>query len=254
VVGTDKMGPVITWFTAFVDLPTERFEEGARFWSEVTGWRVSPRRGERQEFATLLPPDGDSHLKLQAVDGPPGAHLDVHVAELTEGVARARELGAEVRGEHDGYTVMGSPGGFVFCVVPHPAGGVLAPPASWPGGRSSVEQLCIDAPPSVYAREAAFWTAFTGFERDRGEPDEFENLDRPAWSPLRFLLQRLEDDTARTTAHLDVASDDRAAEVRRHESLGAEVAYEGRGWTTMRDPVGSVYCVTGRVPAYDLPS
>ena len=38
------------------------------------------------------------------------------------------------------------------------------------------------------------------------------------------------------------------------ESLGAEVAYGGRGWTTMRDPVGSTYCVTDRVPAYDLPS
>jgi hypothetical protein len=178
----------------------------------------------------------------------------VHVPDVAAGVAAGRELGADVRIEHDGYTVMASPGGFVFCVVPHGTRGVLAPPSSWPGGRSAVEQLCIDAPPSAYDREADFWTAFTGFERDRGEPNEFENLKRPAWSPFRFLLQRLESDEAgRTTAHLDLASDDRAAEVRRHESLGAEVAYEGRGWTTMTDPVGSVYCVTDRVPAYDLP-
>ena len=246
---------MITWFTAFLDLPAERFEEGARFWSAVTGWPVSPLRGEREEFATLLPSRGDSHLKVQAVDGPPGCHLDVHVTDLSAGVARARELGAQIHTEHDGYTVMASPGGFVFCVVPHATGGVLAPPSSWPGGRSSIEQLCIDAPPAAYDREADFWTAFTGFERDRGEPNEFENLNRPAWSPLRFLLQRLDSDAAgRTTAHLDVASDDRVAEIRRHESLGAEVTYEGRGWTTMRDPVGSAYCITERVPAYDLPS
>jgi predicted enzyme related to lactoylglutathione lyase len=245
---------VITWFTAFLDLPADRFDEGARFWSAVTGWRVSDRRGERDEFATLIPSRGDSHLKVQAVDGPPGSHLDVHVTDLAAGVARVRELGGEVRAEQDGYTVMASPGGFVFCVVPHATSGLPAPPSSWPGGRSSVEQLCIDAPPAAYDREADFWTAFTGFERDPGEPNEFENLDRPAWSPLRFLLQRLESDAARrTTAHLDIASDDRAAEIRRHEALGAEVTYEGRGWTTMRDPVGSTYCVTDRVPAYDLP-
>ncbi len=245
---------MISWYTAFLDLPAARFDAGTRFWSEVTGWPLSPRRGERGEFATLLPPQGDAHLKVQAVDGPPACHLDVHVTDVAQGVAAAQELGAEVRGAHDGWTVLSSPGGFVFCVVPHPTGGVLAPPSAWPGGRSAVEQVCIDAPPAAYDREADFWTALTGFERVRGEPNEFEDLERPAWSPFRFLLQRLDsDDAGRTTAHLDVASDDREAEVRRHEELGAEVAYVGRGWTTMTDPAGSTYCVTDRVPAYDLP-
>ena len=243
---------MITWYTAFLDLPEERFEAGAQFWSGVTGWPVSARRGERREFATLLPPSGDPHLKVQAVDGPPGCHLDVHVDDVAAGVDAAAALGAELDREEEDYTVLRSPGGFTFCVVPH-AGGTVAAPSSWAGGRSSVEQLCFDVPPSTYDRETGFWTAFTGFERERGRIDEFENLRRPAWSPLRFLLQRLEDEAPRTTAHLDLASDDRAAEVRRHEALGAEVSYVGRGWTTMTDPVGSTYCVTDRVPAYDLP-
>jgi hypothetical protein len=211
------------------------------------------RRGERSEFATLLPDHGDSPLKVQAVGGPAGCHLDVHVADLADGLAAARALGAEVRSEEDGYTVMASPGGFAFCLVPHPARGVLPRPGAWPGGRSAVEQLCFDIPSAAYDREADFWTAFTGFRRERGQPDEFEDLLRPAWSPLRFLLQRLDDDAPRATAHLDLASDDREAEVRRHEALGASVAHVGRGWTTMTDPVGSTYCVTDRVPAYDLP-
>lgn len=242
---------MITWFTAFLDLPEQRFEEGVRFWSAVTGWRVSPRRGDRDEFATLLPDHGDPHLKVQAVGGPPGCHLDVHVHDLAAGAAAARDLGAEVRSEEDGWTVMASPGAFTFCIVPHRVDGVLPPPAAWPGGRSAVEQLCLDIPPATYDQEAGFWTALTGFERI---PDEFEDLARPAWSPLRFLLQRLDDDQPRTTAHLDLASDDRPAEVRRHEGLGARTAYEGRGWTTLTDPVGSTYCITDRVPGYDLPS
>jgi hypothetical protein len=245
---------VITWFTAFLDLPVERFDDGAQFWSAVTGWRVSSPPGQREEFRTLLPDDGDPHLELQAVDGPAGCHLDVHVADVDAGVARARALGADVRSEQDDFTVMGSPGGFSFCVVAHRSGGVLAPPAQRPEGRSSVEQLCFDIPPAAYEREAAFWEALTGFERVRGRPDEFEDLARPPWSPLRFLLQRLGDEAARTTAHLDLASDDREAEVRRHVRLGAVVTYAGRGWTTMIDPAGSTYCITDRVPAYDLPA
>ena len=148
---------------------------------------------------------------------------------------------------------MESPGGFVFCVVPHAGGGAPPAPVSWPGGRSSVEQLCFDVPPEHADREAGFWAAFTGFTRVPGTPDEFEDLPRPPWSPLRFLVQRLDDDAPRTTAHLDVASDDREAEVARHVALGARVAYVGRGWTTLTDPVGSTYCVTDRVPAFDLP-
>ena len=244
---------MITWFTVFLDLPRTRFEEGVGFWQQVTGWSLSPRRGGHREFATLLPAEGDPHLKVQAVDGRPGCHLDVHVDDVAAGVAEARALGAQVRTEHEDYVVMGSPGGFVFCVVGHATGGTLAPPARWPGGRSGVEQLCFDVPPAMYESEAAFWTAYTGFERERGEPDEFENLLRPAWSPLRFLLQRLDSDAPGCTAHLDLASDDREAEVRRHESLGARITRDGRGWTTLSDPVGSTYCVTDRVPAYDLP-
>jgi hypothetical protein len=39
-----------------------------------------------------------------------------------------------------------------------------------------------------------------------------------------------------------------AAECRRHEALGAAVAYEGRVWTTLRDPAGIAYCITRRDP------
>jgi hypothetical protein len=50
-------------------------------------------------------------------------------------------------------------------------------------------------------------------------------------------------------AHHDQAADDRAAEVSRHDGLGASLDAEGRGWTVLRDPAGAPYCVTDRDPA-----
>ena len=43
-------------------------------------------------------------------------HLDIVGEERPHEVARLRELGASVRDEHDGYTVMQDPEGNEFCV------------------------------------------------------------------------------------------------------------------------------------------
>lgn len=70
----------VRWLTAFHDMPADVFDTGTSFWQSITGYRLSPRRGVSQEFATLIPPDGDPFLRVQrTVDGPPGCHLDVHV-------------------------------------------------------------------------------------------------------------------------------------------------------------------------------
>jgi hypothetical protein len=51
------------------------------------------------------------------------------------------------------------------------------------------------------------------------------------------------------SAHLDVGSPDRAAEVRRHLALGASLVAEEEFWTVLADPAGLPYCVTDRDPA-----
>ena len=67
--------------------------------------------------------------------------------------------------------------------------------------------------------------------------------------PLRLLLQRLDESQAPgCTAHLDLASDNVPAERARHESLGAEVVRVMPSWTTLQDPAGLRYCITGRNP------
>jgi len=67
--------------------------------------------------------------------------------------------------------------------------------------------------------------------------------------PVQFLLQGLDDEQSVVTGHLDLASDDADAEVRRHVVLGAREGYRGRGWVAMADPTGRTYCVTRRSPS-----
>ena len=66
---------------------------------------------------------------------------------------------------------------------------------------------------------------------------------------MAFLLQRLgpgADGPVR--AHLDLGTDDRAAEVERVRVAGAELVDDTRRWAVLRDPAGLPFCVTPRPP------
>lgn len=226
------------WVTAFLDLPAPHHATGVAFWRAVTGYGLSPVRGAEDEFATLVPPSGDAHLRVQRVAaGPGGVHLDLH--------RPGRSL-----------TLQRSPGGLVWCEVGEPLG-ERTPPASWPGEtgghRSVVDQVCLDVAPSQFDAEVEYWAEQTGWAvRASSVSSSFRALERPEGHPVRLLLQRLDDEQPRTTAHLDLATDDRPAEVRRHVALGAEVVGDHAVWTVLRDPAGLFYCVTDRDPATGL--
>lgn len=240
------------WVTAFLDLPATSYDLAVRFWQEVTGYRLSARRGEHREFATLLPPTGDAFLRVQRVqDGPGGIHLDLHVADVRAAADAAAGLGATEVADR-GYVVMRSPGGFTFCFVP--GGGSTRPPATdWDGARSLVDQVCLDIPSSSYDEECGFWAALTGWQlRSSTARSEFSMLARRSGIPLRFLLQRLDEGSGPVRAHLDLAAEDRPSEVRRHARLGADVVAEHQSWTVLRDPAGAAYCVTDRGPQTGL--
>ena len=88
-------GAAVRWVWLFLDTPVADAERSWAFWSEVTGQEVVDRRGERDEFATLAPPQGDPWLKLQAVgSGRGGVHLDLDVEDVHLAAARAEALGA----------------------------------------------------------------------------------------------------------------------------------------------------------------
>lgn len=218
-----------TWITAFLDFRPEVYGAGVEFWEGVTGFSVSPSRGERGEFATLVPPEGDAYLRVQRVeDGPGGVHLDVHRPGQPFAVRR-------------------SPGGFTYCEVSEPLGR-RPPMATWPGGhRSQVDQVCLDIAPGAYERECEFWQELVGTPLQQSTYyEEFRTLVRPAGQPLRILLQRVGDDRPQVTAHLDVYTNDREAETRRHLDLGARVLREHEHFTVLTDPTGAEYCITPR--------
>jgi len=239
------------WVTAFLDLAADDFDTGVAFWSDATGYAVSPPRGEHDEFATLLPPEGDGYLRMQRlVEGPSRIHLDLHVEDPSAAADRAEGLGAQVVVRHDlGYVVLTSPGGMTFCFVTHQASRRPAP-AAWPGGhRSLLDQVCLDIPSGRYDDECGFWSALCGWElRASAVAAEFAHLVRPPGIPIRLLLQRLGEEAGVVRAHPDLACTDRSAETDRHLALGAQLVATHRHWTVLRSPVGTRYCLTDRSP------
>lgn len=237
------------WMSAFLDVPATDFERSVTFWSAVTGYTPSSRRGTDSEFLTLVPPAGDDHLRMQRVgDGPPRIHLDLHVDEPRAAADLAVSLAASEVSD-DGYVVMRSPGGLTFCFVSHPAA-EAALPASWPAGSHSiVDQVCLDIPGAIFDDEAAFWQQLLGWPMTGSAYAEFERLVRPDDQALRVLLQRVADDGP-VRAHLDLASSPRAVELDRHLGLGARVRGQGDRWTVLEDPSGMAYCLTDRAPEH----
>jgi predicted enzyme related to lactoylglutathione lyase len=238
--------------TAFLDFAQPDFDRGVAYWSAVTGYAVSPRRGADGEFATLVPPKGDDYLRVQRLgEGASRIHLDLHVEDAAAGAEAAMALGAQVVARPDGgYVVLRSPGGFTFCLVRQPAS-VIPPARSWPGVmRSRVYQTCLDIPAAIYARERDFWeTILGGTAEVLQRRPEFARVRGSSRLALGLLLQRLDEATGPIRAHLDLGTTDRRAEVARHCALGGEVVAEEEFWTVLRDPAGSAYCVTDRDPA-----
>ncbi|MFI2781062.1 VOC family protein [Streptomyces sp. ALB3] len=237
---------MIRWTYAFIDRPGAG--RAAAFWSAVTGTRASAPWGERGEFTTLLADGADAYLVTQAVGGPGGAHPDLAVDDMPAFVARARRLGAEGEARHPELTVMRSPGGQPFCVVPWRGGRTRPPVFTDAGGTASrLDQMSLDVSPEAFEAEVGFWATLTGWDARPGDHPEFHVL-RPSLDlPVHLLVQRL-DEPRPASAHLDVACSDLGAGRALHERHGARFVREGDGWTVMRDPAGGVYCLTGRDP------
>ncbi|MFF3849555.1 VOC family protein [Streptomyces sp. NPDC002328] len=237
----------IRWTYVFVDRPAAGFEQACAFWAGVTDARVSEARGERGEFVTLVPEGVDACVKVQAVDGGVGgAHPDFCVEDVAAFVGAARALGAVVVASHEGWAVLRSPAGQLFCAVPW--GGESVRPAVVDGSR--VDQICVDVPPSGYDAEVAFWSGLLPDWTSRpGSRPEFHVVAPPPGLPIRMLLQRLDDGERGVSAHLDLACGSDVDAVRaRHEGLGAALVAVHPHWVVLRDPAGGLYCLTGRDP------
>ena len=236
----------------FLDLPEAGFEQAVEYWRAVTRTTVSPWRGDRRQFATLLPEAGDPWVKVQRVGGPGGIHVDLDVdVPLDEARDHATSVGAEVVAEvlaGDGLlevVVCRSPGGFRFCLT---GGSPSRGGQRRVGQPSLLDQVCLDIPRDRYADELRFWSALTGWRPQDVDSPEFERLQAQPGLPVRFLLQVLDEPAGPVRAHVDLACADRAAEVARHVGLGAREVGPGDGWVVLEDPGGRRYCCTERDP------
>ena len=239
-----------SWVTAFLDSAPAHHQAGVGFWQAATGYAVSPPRGDHEEFATLLPPDGDAFVRVQRLHaGDDRIHLDLHVADPRAAADAAVVAGAVEVVDRHGYVVMASPAGLVFCFVDHPAAQVPRPTTHPDGSAARIRQVAIDVPRASYEREWGFWHALTGWEeRASTITEDFRFLLPPAGQPLGLQLQRLGEDDCPARAHLDWGTTDRSAEAERHLALGARVRAVHRHWTVLEDPVGRVYCLTDGNP------
>lgn len=111
---------------------------------------------------------------------------------------------------------------------------------------SRVLKIVIDVPPADHDRELEFWSAATGRPLARFDAHpEYHGAALPgqdAW----LLIQRLDDGPGRV--HLDIHTDDPAAEIARLEKLGAELVRQVHSWWVMRDPAGLLFCVIPERP------
>ena len=135
----------------------------------MTGWPPSARRGEEGQFLTLLPPAGAAYLKLQAVDGAAGVHLDLDSTDRPAAVARAGDLGATAAWRYHDVEVVRSPGGLVFCHTM-----LDGEPGLVRDGATVLDQVCLDVPSVHWESEVAFWSELTGRDAEvarRLDPD-----------------------------------------------------------------------------------
>jgi predicted enzyme related to lactoylglutathione lyase len=111
---------------------------------------------------------------------------------------------------------------------------------------SRLSKVVIDVPPADHDRELAFWSAAVG--QPLTQFDKYPEYHGAVLhgQELGLLVQRLDQGPARV--HVDIHTDDLAAEVARLEELGAERVQQVHFWQVMRDPAGMLFCVLPESP------
>ncbi|MGC4892665.1 VOC family protein [Micromonospora sp. DT31] len=106
--------------------------------------------------------------------------------------------------------------------------------------RSRLYALIIDAPQETAGAATAFWSAALGADV-RTSPDEPEFTDLVDVVPGLVTAVQSVDDTPRH--HLDIETDDVAAEVQRLRGLGATPVSRWLDCHVLRAPGGHLLCV-----------
>lgn len=111
---------------------------------------------------------------------------------------------------------------------------------------SRLSKILIDVPPADHDREVAFWSAATGQPLARFDRHPEYHGAALRGQDLWLLIQRLGNGPGRV--HIDIHTDDPAAELTRLEKLGAELVEQVHSWWVLRDPAGLLFCLIPERP------
>jgi predicted enzyme related to lactoylglutathione lyase len=108
--------------------------------------------------------------------------------------------------------------------------------------KSQLAGFIIDCQTDDIDRAAAFWSAALGMKAE-ADPDPMESdyrqlQNRP--EEMHIEVQKVEHPSR---VHLDIETDDKEAEVKRLEALGARRIADVRRWVVMEAPTGQRFCV-----------
>ena len=108
--------------------------------------------------------------------------------------------------------------------------------------RSRINGLLIDCNTNDIDSAARFWAEALGRAVDPDHPGtrgDYRMLETPS-DELSVQIQRVDHDSR---VHIDIETDDIAAEVARLENLGAKVDKRLERWVVMQAPTGQRFCV-----------
>jgi len=103
--------------------------------------------------------------------------------------------------------------------------------------RSRICAVLLDTGADAYADTVAFWAGALGRTATFDADKRYTALP----GALDYIVQRVDSD--HRGMHIDIETDDVAAEVARLEALGARRKYQVRSWWVMEDPGGHAFCV-----------
>lgn len=98
--------------------------------------------------------------------------------------------------------------------------------------------VIIDCKTSDLGAASHFWAGALGGDARIGADGKYARIE--GTTDHMVLLQSVDHEPR---VHLDIESDDRAAEVTRLEALGAKVVAHVKTWTVMQAPTGHRFCV-----------
>jgi len=108
--------------------------------------------------------------------------------------------------------------------------------------KSKLAGFIIDCQTSNLPSAAQFWSEALGMQLEKLPGEEGEKYVKlvDTTSNLQIEVQTVDHDSR---VHLDIETDDMAAEVKRLEALGATVVEHVRSWCVMQAPTGQRFCV-----------